>query len=334
MDNKLKKKYVNYLILLVIIVIAAIYYFSNNKATFSLRNINFAVENIEDIDQLILNTESGKIELTKQNNDWKVNQQYYAKNRNILNFVTALNRLEILSPVSKTEKAQIASILKSDGIQVEIIKNNKTIRKYYVSKPSMHKSKTYMMMYKSDEPFIIHIPSFKGKVAGLFVLDENYWRDQTVFNYKPQDIKEIKLEYSNNPEKSFRITNFNDGTFSLQSIAENKYLEDFHVEKVATYFVYFQGIEFDQVLSGITKEKTDSILQTTPFITITVEDFNRDKNSISIYRKEAENELDEFGQKAKFDYNKAYARLNNSSEIILIQYHIFDPLLKEIDYFR
>lgn len=334
MDNKLKKKYANYLILLVIILTAAIYFFSNSKATFRLRNINFAVENIEDIDQIILKAESNTIQLTKQNNAWKVNQQYHAKSRNILDFITALNRIEILSPVSKTEKAQIASILKSDGIQVEIIKNNKSIRKYYVSRPSMHKSKTYMMMYKSNEPFIIHIPSFKVKVAGLFVLDENYWRDHTVFNYKPQDIKEIQLNYPNNPEKSFCLTNYNDGTFSVQSIADNNYLEDFQVEKVARYFIYFQGVEFERVLSGLSKEKTDSILQLTPFTTITVEDFNRDKNSISIYRKEAENELDEFGQKAKFDYNKAYARINNSNEIILIQYHIFDPLLKEIDYFR
>lgn len=53
-----------------------------------------------------------------------------------------------------------------------------------------------------------------------------------------------------------------------------------------------------------------------------------------MYRKPAPNKLDEFGQNAEFDYNKAYGVLNNANEIILLQYYKFDPILKEIDYFR
>ena len=65
-----------------------------------------------------------------------------------------------------------------------------------------------------------------------------------------------------------------------------------------------------------------------------VEDADGVKNSIKVFRKPAPNKIDEFGQKAEFDYNKAYGVLNNANEIILIQYYIFDPILKEIDYFR
>jgi hypothetical protein len=44
--------------------------------------------------------------------------------------------------------------------------------------------------------------------------------------------------------------------------------------------------------------------------------------------------VDEFGQKINFDYDRAYASFNNNKELVTIQYYIFDPLLKEIDYFR
>jgi len=55
---------------------------------------------------------------------------------------------------------------------------------------------------------------------------------------------------------------------------------------------------------------------------------------LKLFRKPAENSVDEFGNKAGFDYNKAYAVLNDNHEILEIHYYNFDLILKEIDYFR
>lgn len=333
MQNKSLRSYFYYFLIAAIAVIAAVYFFSNDKGTFKLRNISFAIEDLNEIDQIVLKTSTKKIELNQINGIWKVNGKYLVKERAIQNFLMALNRIELKSPVSKIERSQVASILKSDGILVEINKNNKSISSYYVSKPSMNKSKTYMMMENTDKPFHVHIPAFKGSVAELYVIEENFWRDHTVFNYQPQHIKEIKLEYAQK-EKSFSLTNYNDGTFSVKSLKDNSYLENFNVEHVANYFTYFQGVEFEKVLDDLKLVQVDSILSSEPYLKIAVTDFNKDENSICIYRKPPEKELDEFGHKANFDYNKAYATLNDSREIILIQYYIFDPLLKEINYFR
>lgn len=329
-----RSKIANYSIVIIIVLIAAIYYFSNSKGTFKLKSTEFAVNDQEEITKIKIQEGDKLLLIAYIDGEWKVNNKYKVKNWQINNLFTALNRIEILKPVSKTEKSQINTLLEQDGILVEILKNNRTIKKYYVSKPSMSKSSTYMKMYKSNNPFIVHIPLFKGLVSELFVIDEDYWRDNTVFDYKPQNIKEITVEYPQQSKKSFGLINYQDGTFSVKRIDNNTFIEDFDVEKVVTYFTYFQSITFEKVLSAMDDSKIDSISSSVPYFKIAVTDIKNIKNEIRVYRKPPDQKYDEFGNIAEFDYNRAYAVLNNNHEIILIQYYIFDSLLKEIDYFR
>ena len=323
-----------YLILIVLISIAGIYYFSNSKGSLNMRNASFAVESLDNITKIHISNGDKNLILKKEFDYWKVNDKYRATDRSIENFMMAINRIDMLAPVSKVEKEQVALILKSDGVLVEVFKKNRTLKKYYVSKPEMNNSKTYMMMYKSSEPFIVRIPSFKGLVADLFIVDENFWRDKTIFNYQPQNIKNIIVEYPENTSKSFRVINYNDGTFAIQNLNNKTFVETFNVDKVARYFTYFQRIVFEDVVENLNQTMVDSILQTKPFNIITVEDINGNTNKIATYRKPPEKEYDEFGQKTQFDYDRAYAAFNNNNELIIIQYYIFDPLFKEIDYFR
>ena len=115
---------------------------------------------------------------------------------------------------------------------------------------------------------------------------------------------------------------------------EDELLKDFSIEKLTRYFTFYQRITFEDVVSDLTQAQSDSVLQTLPFCIIYVEDFSEVKDKISIYRKPPEKEFDEFGNKIRFDYDLAYASFNNNEELITIQYYIFDPLFKEIDYFR
>jgi hypothetical protein len=322
------------IILFVLFIIAGVYFFSNSKGSLNLRNSSFEIETPENVTKIQISAPDKNLLLEKDLHKWKVNGKYTATEKSVDNFLMAINRVVASTPVSKTEKEQVASILKADGITVEIFKKKRTIKKYYVSKSEMNKNKTYMMMHNSSEPFIVRIPSFKGLVADLYIIDENYWRDKTIFDYQPQNISSISVEYPENMSKSFRVTNYNDGTFAIQELNNNAFIEEFNVDNVARYFTYYQRIVFEDVTRDINKNYTDSVIQSQPFSIITVEDIQGVKNKIATYRKPSEKRVDEFGQNIKFDYDRAYACFNNNKELVTIQYYIFDPLLKEIDYFR
>lgn len=323
-----------YIVLAVLIIVAGIFYFSNNKGTLNLRVADFSVDQYKDITKIEIISPQEKLRLELINNQWKVNNKYWATQKYVENLLLALNRLTILSPVSKAEKEQVANILRADGLLVKVYKNRRTIKEFYVSKPSMNKKKTYMMMEKSSEPFIVNIPAFRGLLAELFITDENNWRNKTIFDYEPQNIQSIKVEYPQEKKKSFQVINYNDGTFAIQNLAKKKFIKDFNVEKVARYFTYYQHIVFEQVAGHLTKFTIDSVLNSTPYCIITVKDETDEENKVTVYRKPSEKKYDEFGQEIKFDYDRAYASFNHNKELIIIQYYIFDPLFKEIDYFR
>jgi hypothetical protein len=198
--------------LVILFIIAGIYFFSNTKGSLNIRNSSFAIETPEVVTKIQITTPNKNLLLEKEFNQWKVNGKYQVTDKSIGNFLTTINRIVVSTPVSKTEKEQVASILKADGLTVEVFKKNRTLKKYYVRKSEMNKNKTYMMMYKSSEPFIVRIPSFKGLVVDLFIIDENYWRDKTIFDYQPQNISSITVEYPENKSKSFRVINCNTRT--------------------------------------------------------------------------------------------------------------------------
>ena len=329
---KTNLKYI--LVLLGLFIFACLYYFSNTKGTLNLKKANFSIDNPEDITEIKLIASDDEILLTKNTNHWELNNNYRARTKTVIEFLRVLSTIDVHSPVSKMEKNQVASILKAEGIIVEVYKGKRAVKRFYVSQPSMSKEKTYMMMIRADQPYIVRIPLFKGNLADLFTVNENLWRDRTLLDYQPQNVKEITVSYSENPEKSFVATNYGDGTFSLKETNSDSYVESFNIEKLSRYFTYFQNIWFESIAVDLKRTEVDSLMKSSPFVIIKVKDINGNINKLSIYKKLATNQFDEFGKKIEFDFNRAYALFNENNEILIIQYYICDPILKEIDYFR
>jgi len=319
---------------ILLILIAALYLFSNSKGTLKSRNTRFLIKSTENISEIRISSDKEEIILNRENSKWKINGLYSVNETIISNFLSALSSIEIVSPVSKVEKNQIGNLLKTEGIRVEIKKNNFRTIRFYVNKPTMSKDRTYMMMQNSLEPYSVKIPQFEGLVSQLFISNEDFWRDKIIFNYMPQNIKTITVEYPQNMIKSFRLSHLVDNSFTLQNNKESKPEPEFNLNKLTQYFTYFHTIEFERIVSDLSKEKVDSINGSIAFSIISVEDYNGELNSLKLFRKPAENSVDEFGNKAGFDYNKAYAVLNDNHEILEIHYYNFDLILKEIDYFR
>jgi len=322
------------LVVFILLIIATAYFFNDSKGTLGSRNTHFAIEETKKIDKIKIFSPDEEITLVKESEQWKINDKYIARQSIVNNFLMALSRIQIAAPISENEKERIATVLEKEGILVEIYRKNRIPRKYYVSTSDIDNHKTYMMMAKRGDPITVRIPSFKGLVAELFSIDQSLWRNKSVFDYQPQNIKSITTEYPGDSSKSFTLINFGDGTFALKQPYKNLFVEDFNIERVVRYFIYFQGIDFERIEKELSKQKTDSLLHSAPFCIISLTNVDDFTNSITIYRKPPEKEFDEFGNKLTYDYNRAYAIFNQNNELIIIQYYIFDPLLKEIDYFR
>jgi hypothetical protein len=91
------------------------------------------------------------------------------------------------------------------------------------------------------------------------------------------------------------------------------------------------------ILGDIDVTFKDSILASKPYFEINLTDINNENVFLQAYRKEsgAEN-LDLEGNPIIWNRDRLYANItqNNVSTFVLIQYYVFDPLIKNIDYFN
>jgi len=118
------RNYKYYTLALVLLIVAIfLFFFSNSSGNLNPRNSQFSVENTSKVLEIRIIDEKNRVILTKENSQWKVNNKFLVKDEIIANFLQAINRLEILYPVSKIDKSQITNLLKREGVLVEIKKN-------------------------------------------------------------------------------------------------------------------------------------------------------------------------------------------------------------------
>jgi len=324
-----------YIILVVSLILVAVYlYLKDEKNTLDPDVSDFSLEKeeVSALDSMVLIRNHKRLKLHRSNNRWYVNAQMYAREKAVSQFLNVLEDLQVESPAQKSNRQELLELIRSNPIYVSLYCGNDLIKNYLVEDSEYKKGVTYMMMKGSNEPFVMSLPGFRGNLATLYKLDPQYWRDKTLFDYSALDIKSIKVRYPSNMEHSFYL-NYEGDVFRLQSLSENKFIEDFNGSRAARYFSYFTNVRFDRIIQD-DKKLLDSLEEAIPYCIFEIMDNRQHMVRLETYRKKSEVEHDAFGQKSYYDLNYLYGRFKGAEEILLIKYTEFDPLLKEINYFR
>jgi hypothetical protein len=191
-----------------------------------------------------------------------------------------------------------------------------------------------MLIDGSQEPMIMHIPGFFGYLTTRFFTQEYKWRSTELFKKKVSDIASVKVEYTTNPNQSFEILNQN-GKLSLKSLAPQSDIPSFDTAATYAYMSAFRKIHYETIV-GFGEEKIDSILSTPYIFKISLTDTDGNQTSIKSYRKKNpyKGETDHPDAEQDFDLDRMYANVNDEREIVLIQFFVFDKLLKNLNYFE
>jgi len=227
----------------------------------------------------------------------------------------------------------IVSNLAVKSIKVEIYQKSKLIRTYYVGGPTKDQYGTYMLLEGSSQPFVMYIKGFKGYLTPRYFISESQWRDRLLFQYIFSEIASITVEQPLNPERSFAVYNHGNNTFGLKALKDQQIIMNFDTIKVKTFLASFKKVYFDSFINYMDVEKKDSILSTSPHFIITVKDTDGNVNKITTYYRPNDGQLDDAGELLEFDPDHEYALIGEDEEMVLIQYYVFDPIFKGVDYF-
>ena len=283
----------------------------------------FAIENIDEIKKIFLSDRKGtNLILNKINDSWIINDTFLVRNDAITTLLSTIKEIEVQRPVSNSSFNNVIKQLATTGVKIEIYYNNK-VKTYTVGGSTNDHLGTYMLMDKSDNPYIMHIPGFNGFLSpryGIqgYELDITKWRDNSIYNIQSENIEEVTLINIQDSYKSFKIKN---KPLTLEDHLGNKL--KYNLNFIVEYFNLFSDLECEKYKGfniDISNEKylyKLSIKHNGKTDTLDVYSFSKRNNNQN---------------QSEPNVERLYARLNGG-EYMLIQKYVFNKVFISIDDF-
>lgn len=346
----MKRKHLTILLLTVVLVIIALFLvFNRGTGTFKSSTNEFAVKDTATITKVFLADKNNHTILLEResNGNWLLNGKYKARSTGVNSLFETFKHLVPKYPVPKAAHDNIVGLLATASVKVEIyqqvyridlfgiqlLPHEKLTKTYYVGGATQDNMGTFMLMDGADVPFVVHILGFRGYVAPRYSTMEKDWRDHTVFKKKLADIQQVIMEMPTEPENSFKIVK-KDRELKLFNFETNEALPQYDTLRLLNFLTAFTDIRYEALLNDMNPQRKDSILHTTPKNILTVIDSEGDSTTIFTYFKPNDNKAyDLEGKLYVYDLDRLYALINDKQDFVLIQYYVFDKVLRPLSYF-
>lgn len=340
------------LIILVItgllLVLAAFLVLKRNSGTFNRKIMDFAVTDTSSITRVFMADKYNRTILLERKSpgEWFLNKTYKARNSGINMFLETLRNLSIKYPVPKKAHDNVISQLAARSVKVEVyqtvyrinlfgikwFEHEKRTKTYYVGGATPDNMGTFMLMEGAEVPFVVHILGFRGYVASRYSTLEKDWRDHSVFKTPLKDIQKVIMEIPGDPANSFEVRNIDENLNLFRLSGE--YPLSYDTLKLLNFMTAFADLRYEALLDEIDPHRRDSIIHSQPRNIISLIDNKGDTSEIKTFDKPNDDQRYDYeGIIYVLDRDRAYALVNNNRDFVLIQYFVFDKILKPLSYF-
>jgi hypothetical protein len=337
----MKKSTIIILSILAFLAGLSIYTYKNKGKTSTINKevSDFKFKDTAAIDKLFLANKDGKqVLVEKINGKWVLDGKFDVRPDVIQVLLYTIRSVEVKSPVSKNGRNSVIKTMAAKSTKIEIYSKGQKVKQYFVGHTTQDHTGTYMILTNLEtgenfeEPFITHIPGFDGFLTTRYNTDEIDWRDRLLINYRPPQIKQIKLELYEVPDSAFVIDLFSMQRFGLKT-SKGKSIP-FEEGKLKQYIAYFQNVNCEIVLDK--KDKLVDSLSTSalPFAKLTLTDRENKTNVCEFYHKQASlDKNSEYGINYKYDPDRLFVRYNNGKDYAVAQFYTFGKILQTYEYF-
>ncbi len=304
---------------------------SRRPGTYARSDVAFAVKDTGRITGVEIKDSVGQVMLVKVEGTWRVNGSTPVRRDRMNGLMVMLSRLEVISPVSQSRMAEVATRLQKDGKQVVVSLDKGSDRVYFVWHDTTESDATYMLLKDADTPFRMGVRGYQRKdLSALYATDERFWRDNLLLQYLPVQIQDISLFYQRYPARTFHLARNEEGEFEMSTgTLPSEWFTPVSA-KVHQYLGYFYGVRFDAYAdqeddpswNDTCCDEPDYVLEV-----ISTEGTRTTLRLCPIFRIDAEGNR-------KMDLNSLYAKVDDWEEMVLVKYPEIDPLLKEPGYFQ
>ena len=342
------------LIITILIVIAGVLIIINrNYSTLDDRESGFAVQDTATITKIFMadkNNLSVKLE-RRADGRWIIDDKYLAHPFNVSMLLGTMKDLTVRYPVPLAARDNVLIRLASIARKVEIYQmkyrinlfdriklfpREKLTRTYYVGDATQDNLGTFMLMEGADQPYVVFLPTLRGFIYTRFSTVEDDWRDHTVFNTPIQNLDWVKVEFMEEPEESFIVKTDDAGNMSLITLADNRE-QAYDTLRMLQFVTAFKDIRFESILNNnLEQEFIDSVAAQPMAHRITLKEKDGDEFIVRTFRKGGFSQFyeEDGATLAPFDLDRLYAYINDDRDFVLLQYFVFDKVLRTASYLK
>ncbi|HMG91795.1 MAG TPA: DUF4340 domain-containing protein [Chryseolinea sp.] len=290
-------------ILLVVLLgtTASVYWFGKYETGYEVDPAMFKQVDLNTVDEVVLESSSGKIDLKYEGARWKVNEKFNANSDRINVLFATLQQAEAKRPVALSLQDSLSAVLQETGVKVSLRTAGEVNEVFYAG-GNGSKNQAYFLQENTTVPYIVTIPGYRVYVSGIFELAESEWRDKYVFGFNWRNFQRLETRFPTNPANDF-VVEMDNGLPVLRGIQEvdttklNSLLDDISLLMVD---------DFRPANSSL-----DSLAKTGPIVSVLVLDIGGREYRLQLYRGD-DNSRDYFGiingtQWARFDTDKIAA---------------------------
>ena len=327
--------------------------YNNSGNTLTQDEAGFAVEDTASITKIfIADKNNNQLTLSRSGpGPWMIDGKYLAHDVKISTLLKTIKEIKVRAPVPVSARNGVMSRMAVLGKKVEVYQvvpaidifgwitlfpSEKRTRTYYVGDVTQDNQGTYMLMEGSDDPYVIYLPGLRGFVTARYSPFAHEWRDHTVFKTRFKDIRSVQVEFPWEPFKSFRVDSYDDNRVTLTPLADDMPVTEYDTARMLSFLTAFMDIRFESVLNGqLEDDFIDSVMASKPSSIITLTEKDGKETLVRTFFKGGFSHLyaGDGTTLEPYDLDRAYARLNDGDDFVLIQYFVFDRLLVPLQYF-
>jgi hypothetical protein len=270
-------------------LLSLILFWSSNETADEIDPTLFRLSDPKAVNKVVFNRDTASIELEFINNGWRVNKTFDA-DRNLVDvlFATVAQAIPKRAVASRVRDS-VARETRQQGVKVDFYIGSNVNRTFWVWGNEAD-GLTYFIDNEGDTPYMMTIPGYRVFVAGIFTQTASTWRDKRIFNFNWRNFTELKADFPNDPNQSFRVAMSErffsiDGLPNVDTTALNNYLDAVSLIQADAFYEFGQAVSYD------------SLINTKPIMRIAVSELNGQQHVLEIFTitKDERNALARWG---------------------------------------
>ncbi|MGB0176318.1 MAG: DUF4340 domain-containing protein [Owenweeksia sp.] len=335
------KKNLIYLIVFVVLLAVAGWLLSERNTSGTLdkqgaERYAFTIKDTADIDKIIIKDKTpSEVILKRSKSYWTVNGDKRVRNDAIEVLLETLYRMEMRNFIPERMQETVIKRMTVYGKEVEVFKNGKLFKTFYVGTEAQDEMATYMLIKGSDQPFAVHIPGFNGYLSSRFFTKEHLWRSRDVISIEPRSVRSIEMSYPDSVASSFKFNVFSPDSIYITSLQTGAVLTNRDKVKSNLFLNAFKNLKYEGLIipSDPIYSRRDSLLASVPIFRMKLTDVDGKITTLSGYRiKSPAESMNPDLERQDFDVDRMHGFINDE-QMVLLQYYGLDAILKSKDYF-